>query len=248
MHKYINPDKIKDFSKKKSFKRIEKDLVEKYKITNINDDWGESLYYITEALRQDYENHWANYEGYIEEGMNARVLMELRKSAILPIDPEWREFYTGHCTLETVQEIKKYRAEKLKVLHPEYKDLDWQYYYLLKYFKRMTDDFMMCFEECYVDGNWMDQTNPQDYKDEMLKAKLMQLKIIEDEDEFTPLRTFPPRNDLNFGFVVGHKPGENCMDNGKAFLDRMAKAVQEQEQKRAQQSKHKNKQNNNSNK
>lgn len=82
-HKYIDPKLVKKFTKKKTLNKVIKDLVEKYKITNIYDDEiGRCCWLIANALYNDYIIGRANYEAYIEVGMDARMLMELRKSAV----------------------------------------------------------------------------------------------------------------------------------------------------------------------
>ena len=115
MHSYINPSLVKDFSKKKEFTDVCNDIENKYKITNILDDDGESAYYLAEVLFDDYEVKRCNYEAYIEEGMDARMLMELRKSAVFFIaDGDDTYFYTGLKDCNTWQEVRQFRINFFK--------------------------------------------------------------------------------------------------------------------------------------
>lgn len=173
MHKYIDVSKLRDFSKRKTIDDITDDIVEKYKITNIIDDggFGEYVFYIANSLYLDYKNEIANYESYIEPSMNARMLMELRRNAVILTDGSLNDFSTEHKALNTIEEVKQHRINFLKRFNDEYIDLNWQYYAFMRYnlgwkFK----DFIFDFEECYEDGDWRLQTNQQDYKREFLEA------------------------------------------------------------------------------
>lgn len=65
----------------------------KYKITNVAQyDDEDALYAICEALYDDYTNKMANYESYVEVGMNARIMMELRKSVVFPVGHVYYDF------------------------------------------------------------------------------------------------------------------------------------------------------------
>lgn len=172
MHKYIDTSKLRNFSKKKTFKSIYKDIEERYKITNICDDDGESLYYLCATLLEDYNMKRANYESYIEVGMNARFMMELRRNAILIMGEGLEDFYEKHRYCETLEDIKNLRIEYLKHANEEYIDLNWQYYYVVKINlgRKKTEGFIFDFESCYADGNWRKQTNPQDYETEFRRV------------------------------------------------------------------------------
>lgn len=165
MHSYINPCLVKDFSKKKEFMDVYDDLESKYKITNILDDEDESLYYLAEVLFDDYEVHRCNYEAYIEEGMDARLMMELRKSAVFFVDGDDTYFYTGLKDCNTWQEVRQFRINFFKRINPDYEELDWQYYYLvLVTCGEYAKDFIFDFENCFADGDWRKQTTIKDYK------------------------------------------------------------------------------------
>lgn len=168
MHTYIDPYKIRDYSKNKTIDDVYKDVEEVYKVTNILDDDGESMYYICRTLLEDYEKQRANYEGYIEKGIDARILMELRKSAIIPMGKDLYDFYTSHSSYETVRDIKRFRANYLKFLNNEYFDLNWQYYILIQILlsKEQNEGFIFDFESCFADGDYRKQTSPRDYEEE----------------------------------------------------------------------------------
>ena len=173
MHKYIDITRFHDFKKNKSFDDILTDVEDKYKISNICNDGGESLYYIADALYFDYKNQTANYEAYIEKGMDARVLMELRKSAIIPLDTDLYDFHTEHCSCSTISEIKEHRIKWLKNFNSDYQDLDWQYYFLIRHtLRKKSIGFIFDFEECYADGDYRLQTNPDDYVRGFVQAHL----------------------------------------------------------------------------
>lgn len=174
MHTYIDTTKLRDYSKPKTYMDIEKDIVDKYKITNIDDDYDqESLYYICTALYDDYRLERANYESYIEVGMNARMLMELRKSAIIPMADNLFDFYHKHKTCETWQEVKELRSEYFKFLCSDYEDLNWQYYVLvMHYLGYKLKGLYFDLEECFADGDPSKQTGPEDYKNDWVQAHL----------------------------------------------------------------------------
>lgn len=132
MHSYIDIKTLKDFSKKKSLDDVIDDIEKKFSITNITDDDGESLVNISEALYCDYVLQMANYESYIEPNMDARLLMELRKSACLNWAPEYYDFYEGHKNLDTAKEVDKFRTAYIQKLNPEYTGLNWQYWSIIR--------------------------------------------------------------------------------------------------------------------
>ena len=172
MHKYIDTTKLRDYSKRKTFNKVKSDIVEKYKITNIDDDYDqESLYYICKALYDDYTLQRANYEAYIEKGMNARMMMELRKSAVIPMSEELFDFYDMHKTCETVEDVKELRTKYFKFLCDDYIDANWQYDILvLSFLKRKHKGFYFDLEECFADGDPSKQTGPEDYKRDFVEA------------------------------------------------------------------------------
>lgn len=169
---HINIGKLHDYSKKKTYEDVLNDIVYKYQITNIlQDDDNEALSCIVEQLYDDYFLERANYEAYIEKGMDARVFMELRKSATILMDKSLYDFYRLHDNCKTVLDIKKHRCKYLKFLNDDYVDADWQYYYLmitgLGYKKT---DFRFDFEDCYADGNPDLMYTPDKYKHEFYEA------------------------------------------------------------------------------
>ena len=172
MHKYIDTSKLRDFKKRKTYEMVEEDVRVKYGITNIEDDFEEeALYYICNALYEDYITQRANYEAYIEKGMNARMLMELRKSAVIPKAENLYDFYEMHHSCNNWQDVKGLRAEYFKFLNEDYADLNWQYYILVcTYLGYKAKDFYFDYEECYADGDPSKQTGPEDYKRDFVEA------------------------------------------------------------------------------
>lgn len=167
MHSYINPALVKNFSKKKTMESVLDDVLNKYKITNILDDEdGEASWYICKALYDDYEIGRANYEAYIEEGMNARMLMELRKSAVFFVSEDGNKyFYTGLGVCETWQEVREFRKKYFQQYNEDYQELDWQYYYLVKTVcGKFSKDFYFDYEACFADGDWRKETKVEDYE------------------------------------------------------------------------------------
>lgn len=163
MHSYIRADLVHDFSKTITFDDVYDDIVENYRITNILDYFSQCI--IAKNLLEDYEQGRANYKSYIEEGMDARILMELRKSAIIPVEEKMNEYYTDHSKCETVQDIKNMRIQKLNYLNPDYIDENWQYYMLAKYCLCSHGiGLVIDFESCYTDGDWRLETTEADYR------------------------------------------------------------------------------------
>lgn len=169
-HKYIDADKLFDFSEKGVGAQSIYDDLQRLKITNIIDEY--YMMTLAEYLESDYYNKRANYKAYIEGGMNARILMNLRKSALIHVEGSvlFPDFYIDHCKCETVQDIRNLRIKYLKFLNEDYMDLDWQVYTLIRMCWGATpDDTTLELEAGYVDGDWRLQMNPEDYKRERLK-------------------------------------------------------------------------------
>jgi hypothetical protein len=101
--------KLHDFNKRKTYETIENDIKNKYKITNILDDEdGECLYQICETLLIDYNHKLSNYEAYIEKGMNARLLMELRNTSLQRLtEDEFKQFDNCNTPLDVVNKRAK---------------------------------------------------------------------------------------------------------------------------------------------
>ena len=173
-HSYIDIEKVRDFRDKKEWGDIWNDLNYKYKIINVYDDDEESMTYLCDALYSDYEKGIANYEAYLEHNMDARIMMELRKSAVLWFSEEFNSFYMEHNICNTVDEIKKIRIKYIKPLCDDYKDLDWQLFYLIHYsLGKKAEGFLIDYESCFADGNWKNQTNPDDYVESFVDAHML---------------------------------------------------------------------------
>lgn len=173
MHSYINPELRLCFSKKKTYNDIFYDITKKYRITNIKDDDYESLNGICEALLWDYESELLNYESYIEFNMNGRVLMELRKSAMIPCDVSLYDFYTGHSMCDTAEDIHNYRLKYFRRFNSDYDDLNWQNYLLVvSLWGRRARDYMCDFECCFKDSKAKRQTDRDNYREDFINAHL----------------------------------------------------------------------------
>ena len=166
MHKYIDINLVRDFSKNFVIEDIILDLKDNYKITNIMDD--ESIVYLSEALFDDYQLKRANYKSYIEWGMDARLLMELRKSAILPANLEFESnFYTDLASLNTWREVRKYRETYFQRINGEYTEtIAWHYYYLAMFHlgRNKNKGLFYDYESCFADGDYRKQTYIEDYR------------------------------------------------------------------------------------
>lgn len=155
-HEYINPDLVHECKKKITYEFVQDEVVNKYHITNImEDEDDEALYEICNALYEDYTIRNTNYHAYIEDGMNARVLMELRKSALFPFDSKEKAnvFFRSYADCDTVEDIKAVRIGQVQAITKDYIEAGWQYYYLMKIL--LTDEgfkeFYFNFEQYFVD-------------------------------------------------------------------------------------------------
>lgn len=153
-HDYIDVTKLRDFSLGKSVTvdTVAEEFRNIYKITNIGTIDFE-FQCICWQLADDYANERANYKTYIEKGMNARLLMELRNSAILPLGEQYNYFYTDHCKFNTPEEIRAYRDKFISSMVEEYVGEEWQYYVLLRMlWGRSGSHIAIDFEPCFADG------------------------------------------------------------------------------------------------
>lgn len=166
MHKYIDYNKVRDFSKEKTLDDVMEDIIEKYEITNICDDeLGEAEYALCEALFDDYEKELANYKAYIGKDMDARLLMELRNSALVPFSEKEIDYFKGHENLKTWQEVRDFRTKYIKGCNKYYRGYEWQLYYLLVSLRgKKARKIDLCFEELYADGDLSKQTTWRDYE------------------------------------------------------------------------------------
>ena len=155
----IDVNLVHDFSKKKTYENIEDDIVKKYKIKNLirepeDDDF---LYIVCDTLYYDYIGGLANYESYIKRGMDLRLLMELRNTAIQNLtDDEFKQFNDCNTPLEVVNKraTAMHRFANDDVVEP------WQLYVISVKTKKIADaykncdiDFRIDFEDCYEDGD-----------------------------------------------------------------------------------------------
>lgn len=168
MHKYIDYKKLRNFDKKMTFDKIHRSLALTYEVTNIDFDDFDPVYFVVNLLLEDYVFKRANYLAYIEKGIDARVLLELRRNALLKFDDdEMKIFCKEHNTLNTQEEIKNLRIKYIQKYLPEYVDYDWQYALLIK--KLWGLDIMEFYfdgEVCFEDRKTDIQRVPEDYKRE----------------------------------------------------------------------------------
>ncbi len=166
---------LKDFTKEKTYQEIENEILNKYKITNIGTDEDDNpLYEICEILCYDYEYKLANYEGYIEVGMNARLLMELRNSVILPYPyGDVNDYYNLFKKCKSPMEVVNIRAKAFEEPIGDLMEEPWQYYFVARFFIKCYGDKFRCdFENCYADGDWSKQLTIEDYRDDFAKCHM----------------------------------------------------------------------------
>ena len=166
MHKYIEYNKLFDFSEDIDFDYIYKDITKIYKLKNIDYEYEDAMNVIINTLLDDYDKCRINYKAFIEKGMDARVLFELRKNAYIKY-PDMKKYCEGHKNLNTIDEIKQYRIEKISEYYDGYADLDWQYSLLISdtwgiSTKEFYFDFDVCFNDCHSEY----QRTPDDYRRE----------------------------------------------------------------------------------
>lgn len=182
MHTYIKYPEVYEFNEEVSVGSISNELKERG-ITNIFDDGdGEALWELSKALYTDYILKRSNYKAFIEDGMNIRMLMELRKSALLPFGESNRYVYEEHRNAETVEDVKNIRINFFSPANPDYKDEDWQYMTLVIHCLRpcgMAKDLYISYEDCYADGDLSKQKSFIDYRRDFLKAHFQGLEGID---------------------------------------------------------------------
>lgn len=128
MHSGIDLKVLTDFSDKDLiYVDIVEDALRENAFTNIvEEDWVyEDLAII---LARDFECNVANFKGYMTKGMDLRLFMELRKSALIST---WSEkFYKEHTDIG-ISDIKKLRIKYLAPRYMDYEDRDWQLYLII---------------------------------------------------------------------------------------------------------------------
>lgn len=163
---------VRDFREKVRYEDVYSDLHDVYKITNLRwDDEGTAVHFPGQFY-MDYVNRLANYKAYIEPDMDARLLMELRKNALILTG--YTDFYDRHAKCQTVGNVRKLRLDFIRGFCDEYEDAPWQYYLLIRniYGAKRTERFMFDFEVSYQDGDYMKQTLVEDYRRDFINAHL----------------------------------------------------------------------------
>ena len=168
MHNYIDSDLVHNCKKPKTFSDVFADIKTVYSIKNIKEVYDEEyLFHICRCLYEDYTKRNTNYESYIEKGMDARLLMELRKSALFPFTDKKceEEFFNAYHNCETVLDVKNVRISQVREKSEYYEDANWQYYYLMRlmYKEEQIENFYFDLETCFADGDIKKQTTVQDY-------------------------------------------------------------------------------------
>lgn len=175
-HNYINPKIVKAFKKGLDIEDIYIDLRDTYHIKNIreDDDIDEFRAFLAEVLASDCKFQRSYYKSYIEAGMDARLLMELRNSSLLAAVGD--EFLAGHKKCETQAEVREYRADYLRRYNRDYLDLDWQLYFVARGLTGKShgcEYIDVCFEDCFADGDLSKQTYYEDYMEQLKDSKFM---------------------------------------------------------------------------
>lgn len=152
---------------------IYRDLFRKYKITNVVDDVAARSWLVS-ALKFDLDKRLANYRAYIEPGMDARRLFELRKSMIIPTGERLADFYGRSIRCKTVEGVIKERVDLLFQFYMDYADLPWQYFLVMRhiYGKDYMEGFEFDFEVCFKDGDRKKQTRPDQYIDDFVREHM----------------------------------------------------------------------------
>lgn len=186
MPDFIRYDKLRDFSRDLQPEDVWKDL-QRYHVQNIaqktedfcGDYYDDAMNVLLRSLYDDYDKKMLNYMAYIDDGMDLRFMMELRKSALLPIsDPKLIPFYAEHSKCKTIQDIKNLRLHWLSFLN-DYADLDWQIWLIIRRCwgirsKGIQLDFEFCYADC--NGSW---STPESYWDDFLRQHLPEDKVEE---------------------------------------------------------------------
>lgn len=187
-HKYIDLSILYDTSQKMTRSIVLADF-DKYRIHNImceneEDSFSKADYleyrgYLADALYMDYMKRGVNYHAYIEEGMNARFMMELRKSALLRLDDNLSHYYADYADCETVEDIKRLRIECLKKWCSDYEEFDWQIYMVVRWcWGNKSPDILIDYECCFDDGDYHKMGNPEIYRQQFLEQHIPKELIL----------------------------------------------------------------------
>lgn len=180
---------IGDFSRKYTVKDFYKAIFDLH-ITNVG-GYAENDKSCYEAiafhLYTDYERKICNAFSYLKDGLNARVLWELRKSAALWHyfeDGRFNWFYEEHLESWGVKEIKEYRSKILATKFEDYEDKDWQYFWPAK--------MSMGTEEAY---NFMIDGEPIFADCDPLKPDELGDPIADNAWSVFPVKSYKPKLD-----------------------------------------------------
>ena len=170
-HKYIDVSIFRKFKEPIEYTDVMDDVINKYKISNLSKD-DECIDILVSALFWDYYFKKANYKSYIEPGMNARLLMELRNTAMTPEMPLTYYWNVSEC--ETPKQVIAYRAREINKKIPVYHEEPWQFYFyvLSRQEGEYRDYWRSDFEMCYADGDLSKVLYFENYLDDAVDAHL----------------------------------------------------------------------------
>lgn len=185
-HKYIDKSLLYNVPESITRKMVHQDF-DKYHIHNIVCEGDEEarFYYIDyrtdleDALYMDYMKRGVNYHAYIEEGMDARILMELRKCALIRLGPGLDQYYELYGDCETIEDIRRLRIECVSQWDDNYRDFDWQTYMLIRYcWGKDSPDILIDYESCFADGDYHLEGNPEIYRRQFLEQHFPKKYIV----------------------------------------------------------------------
>lgn len=182
----IDMGKVRSCKGKRTCERVENDIFNVYKITNIDrSDDDEYCYYVAEQLANDYNNGRLNYDAYIDTGMNLRVLMELRKSCLIRFENNdakyWKSFLDGHEGLDTQDKIRRYRVDFMrKYTIKDYFDLDWQFVRLMRFMwgNNMVESLVFDFEDACEDTDGRGISSLDDTTEDFIFAQTQPRDVV----------------------------------------------------------------------
>lgn len=159
----MDASKLHSFSGKLEYGDVYQALYLGYHLGNLRTDDEFVEPEVCMAVRDDYNFGMANFEAYIQPGMDARLFFELRKSALLPFGDG--EFYSLHGVCRTVSDVRDLRIRYMKRYLAGYEDWDWQYNILIRYIwgSERTKNWSFNFEWVFGDRDMAKQTYMEDY-------------------------------------------------------------------------------------
>lgn len=163
MHRYINYEVLRNFSETGITVDSIFDDLDNYEICGYADE--DSQYYIAEGLFDDYALQRSNYKSYIEKGLKARMLMELRLSSLFRYEGDLSKFWEEHRTLETPQDVIDLRIKYgRRYLNPDYVNYMWQNHFgMFVMWKGRAQGLIVDYEPCYEDCKYYVSKSNEQY-------------------------------------------------------------------------------------